>query len=140
MGDSHSEDPPEAGGFLQRVVDGIPFLGSARRTQQPGAATRTSVSSVNAPVPFPNVSFSINHSVSQVSGGQPDPDGPRADTLQVVQTPLLGDRSRTHPNVETRRGSYFDGSFSAHGSVSATIQRQVHHLEQGLDEALRAPG
>jgi hypothetical protein len=76
MGDFHSEDPPEAGGFLQRVVDGFPFLGSARRTQQPGAVTQRSISSGNAPVPSRNVSFSSNHSVSQVSGGQPDPDGP----------------------------------------------------------------
>jgi hypothetical protein len=125
MGDSRSEDPPEGGWTLRRVVDGIQFLGSGRRSSQPGATTRRSVSTPAQQ--HPNVSLSIQRSSDHSSGVRPDPDAPRAETLGEHWTPLLGDVF--HPNVVSRRGHYNNASYSVVGSVSGSIQQQVQHLE-----------
>jgi hypothetical protein len=137
MGDSHHEDPHE-GWSVQRVVTGIISFGSGGRHSS--AAARRRSASVSTTATLPNninnnntVSFSVARSIDR-----PDPDAPRAETLQVSHHNLLEDDARDHPNVETHRGHY-DGSFSILPSISGTIQRQIHHLEDAFEAAMLSP-
>ena len=118
MGDSRSEDPPEGPSVLYRM---IPFLGSARRPTQSGSAhLRSAITPGEAQSSVGHASTSSSH--------RPDPAGERAESFIPSSLP---------PHVRPTRGQPGGGEFSLLGSVSASLQHQVHRLEDGFDAALR---
>ena len=139
MADSFSsKDPPGDGtpSVLQRVMTGF------SRLQQPRPALRRSTSTTpfHSNVSAPAIHVSTASTSSSIGRFLSRPDPPERGSQGEPAISLT-----SAPHVETRRGGYDDRSFSILpaslplaqrsllGSVSPSLQDQVHRMEDGLD-------